>query len=571
MIMIVNIFYPQCSKETPSSEYFVKMVRQCTDVNELRACRQLITQEMSVKHKNPSNSSYISELRSLQILIDRRSNILQGTPQSEVDSNRFRDTQPIHSIHLPILTLDEILNHELAKSYYLDYLSSINLQRYVLFFITAQEWKKLAAGIIARNDARENALAIYTEYLDPLTPNHLAVDMGLVSTLRLKLFNGDYGPDSLWFESICKFVYEKLKNEDIFLNNFYQSNLYKKLLRELDFDHSGSSTDGDIEINSDIGSDSGSLIIITDDEHCTKEDDVEIEKNFMKTDFLDAFSPKHTRSQSDCTEFVRKMRESPIPNHRKVDSVPKNEDRYDTVDNTRRLLDNQSIMSTELKQKISAEIINVGIRNEGQYAVYSIYVNIAEENEINSWHIYRRYSRFLDLKKILVKKFPELSYLPFPSKKVFQNTQRALLEERMKILNEFLRELCLRAENSLEIYSTVFEFVVPDNDDKRLHGGTVTRTLETIVNPFKSGIRTIKNMPDNFVSGLSRIFLGRSVLKDPTNLMQVPSSIPLDQKSSEYPALTSALKLLDEVFDLQSRSQWLRRGIINRLLGNTVN
>lgn len=39
------------------------------------------------------------------------------------------------------------------------------------------------------------------------------------------------------------------------------------------------------------------------------------------------------------------------------------------------------------------------------------------------------------------------------------------------------------------------------------------------------------------------------------------------QHSSEYPALTSALNLLDEVFDLQARSQWLRRGLINRLLG----
>lgn len=138
------------------------MVRQCTDINELRACRQLITQEMNAKHKNPNNNSYISELRSLQVLIDRRSNILQGTPQSEVDSNRFRDTQPLHSIHLPILTLDEILNHELAKSYYLDYLSSINLQRYVLFYITAQEWKNLSAGIITRNDAREMRLQFTT-------------------------------------------------------------------------------------------------------------------------------------------------------------------------------------------------------------------------------------------------------------------------------------------------------------------------------------------------------------------------------------------------------------------------
>lgn len=42
------------------------------------------------------------------------------------------------------------------------------------------------------------------------------------------------------------------------------------------------------------------------------------------------------------------------------------------------------------------------------------------------------------------------------------------------------------------------------------------------------------------------------------------------QHSWEYPALTSALNLLDEVFDLQARSQWLRRGIINRLLGMRI-
>lgn len=42
------------------------------------------------------------------------------------------------------------------------------------------------------------------------------------------------------------------------------------------------------------------------------------------------------------------------------------------------------------------------------------------------------------------------------------------------------------------------------------------------------------------------------------------------QHSSEYPALTSALNLLDEVFDLQARSQWLRRGLINRLLGMLI-
>lgn len=39
--------------------------------------------------------------------------------------------------NLPILTLDELLTKELALSYYLDYLSILNLQKYVIFYLTA--------------------------------------------------------------------------------------------------------------------------------------------------------------------------------------------------------------------------------------------------------------------------------------------------------------------------------------------------------------------------------------------------------------------------------------------------
>lgn len=41
------------------------------------------------------------------------------------------------SSNIPILTLDELLTKELALSYYLDYLSILNLQKYVIFYLTA--------------------------------------------------------------------------------------------------------------------------------------------------------------------------------------------------------------------------------------------------------------------------------------------------------------------------------------------------------------------------------------------------------------------------------------------------
>lgn len=76
----------------------------------------------------------------------------------------------------------------------------------------------------------------------------------------------------------------------------------------------------------------------------------------------------------------------------------------------------------------------------------------------------------------------------------------------------------------------------------------------------------IRNMPDSLVGGISRIFLGKGPLKERTfyDIQDIPT---LELKQSEYPALASALNLLDEVFDLQNKSQWLRRGLINRLLG----
>ncbi|EAL42165.1 AGAP012694-PA, partial [Anopheles gambiae str. PEST] len=76
----------------------------------------------------------------------------------------------------------------------------------------------------------------------------------------------------------------------------------------------------------------------------------------------------------------------------------------------------------------------------------------------------------------------------------------------------------------------------------------------------------IRNMPDTLVGGISRMFVGKSALKERSfyDIQDIPT---LELKQSEYPALASALNLLDEVFDLQNKSQWLRRGLINRLLG----
>lgn len=75
--------------------------------------------------------------------------------------------------------------------------------------------------------------------------------------------------------------------------------------------------------------------------------------------------------------------------------------------------------------------------------------------------------------------YPNIARVPFPAKKTFQNTERSVLEHRMVVLNEFLREIGLRSEDNHEIYTIVRDFLEPDTNDKKLHGGTVIRTVLT--------------------------------------------------------------------------------------------
>lgn len=47
----------------------------------------------------------------------------------------------------------------------------------------------------------------------------------------------------------------------------------------------------------------------------------------------------------------------------------------------------------------------------------------------------------------------------------------------MVVLNEFLRIICQRAEDNSEILTIVRDFMEPDTNDKKMHGGTVIRTV----------------------------------------------------------------------------------------------
>lgn len=320
----------------------------------------------------------------------------------------------------------------------------------------------------------------------PGAANLLNIDAGLIETLKIRLKDKTFQPDVSWFESICKYIYEKIKNEEIFLNNFYQSSAYRKLLLELEF-YSNINNDVELEQSvasslsqNDTGSDSNSGDIQSDDEidfvldsytaptvtsssiaaaaaavailpnvpaiqtistaknnhyqssntsspsaTSTKSNsklkrpdalvatavDIGMFPIVDSTKLFTVTPTKHCRSHSDCTGLVQNMPDIQIeplstiaaahtdpkfliPSPAPATPIKQLNDNYSPVESN----------ITQYRQRLSAKIINTAINCEGQYAVYAIQVTIIEENQQKSWHVYRRYSKFLELKKNLVKR-----------------------------------------------------------------------------------------------------------------------------------------------------------------------
>lgn len=324
---------------------------------------------------------------------------------------------------------------------------------------------------------RDKASNIHTEYLAPSSKNRLNIDFGLIETLNIRLTDPTMMPDPLWFESICKYVYEKIKNENIFLTTFYQSSSYRKLLMELEFysnanvdmadiDSSSYSTQSSHQFESGSDSNSGDMLFDEDIdfvaldgtsgdylianqcnnvqkvspkhqpskngpiEHKQRSNSpkstenpleqtvdlsfipITVPKPQQPPNTLDVISSgvsKHYRSHSDCTGLVQNVddiriepMERPSNESDRLKNIDIDKTANVVVDDINQLNENVALICPQ--HRISAKIISTAINCEGQFAVYAIHVTVIEDNQQKSWHVYRRYSRFLDLKKLLVRR-----------------------------------------------------------------------------------------------------------------------------------------------------------------------
>uniref|UniRef100_A0A5F9DDU5 Sorting nexin 13 n=1 Tax=Oryctolagus cuniculus TaxID=9986 RepID=A0A5F9DDU5_RABIT len=231
-------------------------------------------------------------------------------------------------------------------------------------------------------------------------------------------------------------------------------------------------------------------------------------------------------------------------------------------------LDDLSSMSSDDSTQLHAYISDTGVCNDHgkTYALYAITVHRRSLNSEEMWKTYRRYSDFHDFHMRITEQFENLSsILKLPGKKTFNNMDRDFLEKRKKDLNAYLQ-------------------------------------MDTFVNPLRNSMRNVSNavksLPDSLAEGMTKMSdnmgrmserLGQDIKQ---SFFKVPPLIPkadsdaehcrvsaqLDDNVDDNIPLRVMLLLMDEVFDLKERNQWLRRNIKNLLqqliratYGDTIN
>ncbi|XP_046690559.1 sorting nexin-13 isoform X1 [Silurus meridionalis] len=458
---------------------------------------------------------------------------------------------------LCIIPLDHILVHNIALQFFMDYMQQMGGQADLFFWLTVEGYRVTAQQQLEvlqswQKDGRKQsgqtkgllkaaALGVYEQYLSDKASPRVQVDRACVEKLAEKLNKEDPTPEI--FDDIQRKVYDMMLKDERFYPSFKQHPLYVRMLAELDMLKEPSyrgSDDGDAE--SFNGSPTGSINLSLDD---------------LTNATTDESLPLHA--------FISDTVDAPLTH------VP---------------------------------VLGVCNDHGKTYALYAI--TVFRKNPDGSediWKTYRRYSDFHDFHMRITEQFENLnSILKLPGKKTFNNMDREFLERRKKDLNAYLQLLLnpemVKACPMLIPY--VYDFL--ENKAYNKGKGDFARKMDTFVNPLRSSMRNVSNavksLPDSLAEGMTKVSdnmgrmserLGQDIKQ---SIFKVPPLIPksdidpehcrvsaqLDDNVDDNIPLRVMLLLMDEVFDLKERNQWLRRNIKNLLqqliratYGDTIN
>ncbi|XP_030848222.1 sorting nexin-13 isoform X2 [Strongylocentrotus purpuratus] len=532
-----------CKDSTFTTEAFLLTIKTAANIDELEAMIEIVDHEIYKQRSRDTNRLMKDEgvdaktqLKSLQFLrqmcSDTINRILSGEDldaAEEDDEDQSFDPKTLYSLPLNIVLVNSI-----ALAYFIDFMRKENCQSYVFFWHTVEGYRvmaeqQLSAVQLAKVQPgdgaphkesvvmemlRSAALNIFTEYLAEDATNRVKLDSQLVKRTHQRIKN-QTSLDTV-FDEAQKKVFSILE-EDRFLPAFKLSPSYVKCLAELD--------------------------LLKDDDSARLGDDASVQLDSSPDNSTVASSEDLSSLGSQGS--IEQLNDLETPGH---------------IDNN--------------KPHIMAYITHASIVKEKgkSYAVYAIHVTRTDSQGVTEiWDVFRRYSDFHDLHMCLAEKYESLRTLLLPAKRAFKNTNKSFLEKRAKSLTQYIQTLLNQdvLTTNPGLQSIICNFLEPGVYHRGK--GLLARRMDHFVNPLKTGVRnvahTVKVLPGNLADGVTMVSDKMSdtmnkVFKPPKQLQDIGrvSSVISSADDDNIP-LRVMLLLVDEVFDLKNRDQWLRRQV----------
>lgn len=542
-----------CKDTTFTTDAFLTVIKTSTDIDELESIIKNVDHEIFKQRSRDANETNREEadvkqqIKSLQFLkqlcqetIER---ILSGEGLDIAEEVACDGPIP-KTTSLYSLPLNIVLVNSIAVSYFIDFMRNNGSAALVFFWHTVEGYRVTAEQQLSAlhlqklqpsssdkdsssgssrepsidlEGLRAAALNIYHEYLADDAANKVNIDPQTVKRTLLKIKYEE--PSDTVFDEAQKQVYTILHEEKYF-PAFKQSIYYIRCLAELD--------------------------LLKPEES----------NNHLNDDEVDSSpEPSIAASSEDLSSLG--SHNSSVEHLNDLD-LTLTEDQNPSID----AHINQATM----------------IRDQGRkYAVYTIHVTRTDDKGTTEiWDVFRRYSEFHDLHMTLSEKFPDLKDMPLPAKKIMKNTTKSFLDKRGKALTVYIQGL-LEKERLLHhpgMFSIVCNFLEPGVYNKGR--GQLARRVDHLVNPLKSSVKTVahtvKNAPGNLVDGvfmvsdrmtdgISRVL---SINKQPVRQLQNIGRVSsvTDVPDDDNIPLRVMMLLMDEVFDLRLRDQWLRRQLV---------
>ncbi|XP_068092097.1 sorting nexin-13 isoform X2 [Hyperolius riggenbachi] len=528
-------------------EAFMNVIKLSDNVGELEAVRDKAVEELQYLRSLDTVGDDINTIK------NQINSLLFVKKVCEARIQRLQSGKEIDTVKLAAnfgklctVPLDRILVHNVALQFFMDFMQQTGGQAHLFFWLTVEGYRVTAQQQLEVLHSRQRdgkhqtnqtkgllkaaAVGVFDQYLSEKASPRVQIDEYLLAKLEDVLTNEDPTPEI--FDEIQRKVYDMMLREERFYPSFRHNALYVRMLAELDMLKEPSfkgSDDGDGE--SFNGSPTGSINLSLDD---------------------------------------------------------------------------LSNVSADEIFQMHAYISDTGVCNEHgkTYALYSITVLRRGLDGIEEcWNTYRRYSDFHDFHMRITEQFESLgSILKLPGKKTFNNMDKEFLEKRKTDLNAYLQILLspelLRACPALG--HCVCDFL--ENKAYNKGKGDFARKMDTFVNPLRNSMRNVSNavksIPDSLAEGMNKMSDNMGKMSERLgqdlkhSLFKAPILVPktdidpehcrvsaqLDDNVDDNIPLRVMLLLMDEVFDLKERNQWLRRQITSLLqqliratYGDTIN